>query len=115
MAILLKGNKLSVSEMGIYKELLVVENDPQKTLCIGHIRIETSDATSLSEVKIDLNGKNYLKDFPLIDGKMTIDFGRAEELETGYKKPIVVSIKKVAAGTGTMTATCFVDGIEKQR
>jgi hypothetical protein len=108
---LLKGNVIKISKVDDYTELLVIENDPTSTLNVGHIRIDNSDATALPYINIFLDGKVYLKDFPMLASPIVIDFGRHVVLNR-TKKPIVIQMKKTAAGAGVLTATAFVDGVE---
>lgn len=111
---LLRGNVLSLSAVGGYEELLVIESDPTCTLYVGHIRIDINDTTSLPYINVFLDGKQYLKDFLMLSTTITADFGRHIKLSR-VSKPIRIEMRKSAAGMGTLIATAAVDGIEMQR
>lgn len=112
---LLKGKVLEISELNSYKELLVIEADPQRVLYIAHIRITVDDTTSKPQVKVSLDGVKYLEDFLMLSSPLTIDFGKSLRLLSNRKKPIEIYLKKTAAGLGDLTVTAFVDGIEVRK
>jgi len=114
-----EGNKLSNEAFANpyterAKELLVIEADPMTNLHVGHIRVDASDTASKPYVNVRLDGKQYLKDFLMVDSNLHIDFGKNLLLNC-TKKPIVIEMKKTAAGTGDLIATAFADGIETAR
>jgi hypothetical protein len=105
---LLKGDYLPSLETE-YKELLKIEADPTKTLYVGDIRIAVSNSAVVPFINVRLNGTPYLTDFPLLDATVTLAFGRSLKLQK-HKVPIVVEIKRTAAGA--CAATAFATGIE---
>ena len=108
---LLRGNKIVIPSPGPYQNLFTIQTDPQIDLHIGHIRIDISDATTLPYINFYLNGKPYLENFPLIGTSYQIDYGRHVVLER-VDKAIRIEMKTTAAGTGALTATALVDGLE---
>jgi hypothetical protein len=110
---LLKGNSLSLSKvMTTYVELLRIETDPSKELLVDTIEVAIDDTTSNPLINISLNGSPYIKDFPVLNTSARFSFGRDLKL-TKHKVPILVEVKKTAAGLGTLRATAWATGIER--
>jgi hypothetical protein len=109
---LLKSGTLTVSEPSGYQDLLVVECDPNRILYIRDIVITVSDTTPEPLINVNLNGKPYIKDSPLLVLAGALSFGGHLKMHD-HKKPIVVQIKTTKAGA--FTASAYVTGIEVER
>jgi hypothetical protein len=110
---LLKHGYLEIPEPGNYKDLLVVECDPNMILYIRDIVIATDEVTAMATPKpyinIFLNGKPYVKDANFFYGYAGFGFGGHLKM-WNVKKPIIIQIKTTEAGA--LYATAYVTGIE---
>ena len=109
---LLRGDKVVITELNKYVELLTVESDALTDLLVGHIKIDINDTTALPEIKVDLDGKPFLNDYPLLVSSLSFDWGRHLRLHGKHNKPIVIQIKQTVAGAGNLRAAACVDGLE---
>jgi hypothetical protein len=112
---LLKGRAITIAatDLNVYYELLRVQADPNRILYIRDITIESSDTTSIPEVKVYINGTPYLQDFPIFLSSAGVGFGHLRSVEG--KDPLVVSVRKTAAGLGAVTVACIVSGTQVPR
>lgn len=110
---LLKGNAITIAtaDLNTYKELLRIKADPNRILYIRDIDVQSNDATSVPEFRLDINGTPYLKDYPLFVPSAGLGFGGHLRSIDG-KDPIVVYVRKTAAGTGAIRVGCIVTGIQ---
>jgi len=110
---LLKHGYLEIVAPSEYKDLLVVECDPNMILYIRDIVIAMDDSGGLADPKpymnMFLNGKPYVKDANLFYYYFGFGFGGSLKM-WNHRKPIVIQVKTI--GTGTLYATAYVTGTE---
>ena len=111
---LLKGNAITIAtaDLDKYYELLKIQADPNRILYVRDIYVELDDTTSLPEFKVDLNGTTYLKDFPVFSTAAGIAGFGGHLRSVDGKDPIVVYVRKTAAGAGAIRVGCIVTGIQ---
>ena len=110
---LLKGASkiIAASDLNDYKELIRIKTDPNRIIYIRDISIEIDDTTSLPQFKLSINGTPYLKDFPLLTATKSLGFG-GDLRGSDTKDPLIIWVKKTAAGTGALTVACAVTGTQ---
>lgn len=112
---LLKSNSIVITEPNVYRDLLVVECDPNMILYIRDIIVWWDDAgvDPKPYINVFLNGKPYVKDLPVTIDYYGASFGGDLKM-WNHRKPIVVQTKSTVAGT-TLYASAIVTGIEVQK
>jgi len=110
---LLKGASkiITTNDLNDYKELIKIQTDPNRIIYIRDIAIEIDDTTSLPQFKVNINGTPYLKDFPLLTSAASLGFG-GDLRGSDTKDPLIIWVKKTAAGTGALTVACVVTGTQ---
>jgi hypothetical protein len=113
---LLKGNPITIAanDLDKYKELIRIQADPNRIIYIRDIDIEIDDTTSLPRFKVSINGTPYLKDFPLLTTVASLGFG-GDLRGSDTKDPLIIWVKKTAAGTGALRVACVVTGTQVPR
>lgn len=113
---LLKGASkiIAANDLNNYVKIIQIEADPNRIIYIRDVDIEIDDTTSLPQFKVSINGTPYLKDFPLLTTAASLGFG-GDLRGSDTKDPLIVWVKKTAAGTGALTVACVVTGTQVPR